>query len=102
MQFRPADLREPFGGGIGGRSQPGHPALSRADLDPDEAARRLQAVPMLKGKNRFTEGGVAHHLELDLASGRSRVFASGLRNPNGMAIEPETKTLWTVSVAVSA
>ncbi|MGD9922758.1 MAG: sorbosone dehydrogenase family protein [Pseudorhodoplanes sp.] len=33
--------------------------------------------------------------ELDLASGKSRVFASGLRNANGMAIEPTTGTLWT-------
>jgi glucose/arabinose dehydrogenase len=35
-------------------------------------------------------------LEIDLASGQSRVFASGLRNPNGMAWQPETGVLWTV------
>ncbi|MGK9234196.1 sorbosone dehydrogenase family protein [Inquilinus limosus] len=35
-------------------------------------------------------------LEIDLATGQSRVFASGLRNPNGMAWEPETGALWTV------
>ena len=35
-------------------------------------------------------------LELDLASGRSRIFASGLRNANGMAFEPTTGALWTV------
>jgi glucose/arabinose dehydrogenase len=35
-------------------------------------------------------------LELDLASGKSRVYASGLRNANGMAIEPSTGVLWTV------
>ncbi len=34
-------------------------------------------------------------LEVDLATGRSRVFASGLRNPNGMDWEPRTGTLWT-------
>jgi len=34
--------------------------------------------------------------ELDLATGTARVFASGLRNPVGMAIEPSTRTLWTV------
>ena len=33
--------------------------------------------------------------ELDLASGKSRVFAAGLRNANGMAIEPTTGALWT-------
>jgi glucose/arabinose dehydrogenase len=42
------------------------------------------------------EEGRATILELDLASGRSRIFASGLRNANGMAIEPTTKALWTV------
>src|SRR3569833_1681979 len=34
-------------------------------------------------------------LEIDLASGRSRVFASGLRNPNGLGWEPRTGMLWT-------
>lgn len=35
-------------------------------------------------------------LEVDLASGAKRVFASGLRNPNGMGWEQTTNTLWTV------
>lgn len=35
-------------------------------------------------------------LEIDLASGDKRVFASGLRNPNGMAWHPLTGQLWTV------
>ena len=35
-------------------------------------------------------------LEIDLASGQSRVFASGLRNPNGMGWQPQTGALWTV------
>lgn len=35
-------------------------------------------------------------LEIDIATGRSRVFASGLRNPNGMGWEPQTGALWTV------
>ena len=35
-------------------------------------------------------------LQLDLATGQSRIFASGLRNANGMAIEPTTGALWTV------
>ncbi len=35
-------------------------------------------------------------LEIDLKSGSSRVFASGLRNPNGMGWEPSTGALWTV------
>jgi glucose/arabinose dehydrogenase len=35
-------------------------------------------------------------LEVDAKSGRSRVFASGLRNPVGMDWEPRTGALWTV------
>ena len=34
--------------------------------------------------------------EIDLKSGAHRVFASGLRNPNGMAWVPGTGNLWTV------
>ena len=42
------------------------------------------------------EEGRAAILEIDLASGASRIFASGLRNPNGMGWEPQTHALWTV------
>src|SRR6516225_4490602 len=35
-------------------------------------------------------------LEIDRATGSRRLFASGLRNPNGMDWEPETGILWTV------
>ena len=35
-------------------------------------------------------------LEVDLATGKSRLFASGLRNPNGLAWNPTTGALWTV------
>ena len=35
-------------------------------------------------------------LEIDLATGQSRVFASGLRNPNGLGWEPDSGELWTV------
>ncbi|WP_420963655.1 PQQ-dependent sugar dehydrogenase [Brucella sp. IR073] len=41
------------------------------------------------------EGRAAIH-ELDIETGKTRIFASGLRNPVGMAWEPATKTLWTV------
>jgi glucose/arabinose dehydrogenase len=34
-------------------------------------------------------------LEIDLANGSSRVFASGIRNPNGMGWNPATGQLWT-------
>jgi glucose/arabinose dehydrogenase len=42
------------------------------------------------------EEGRAAIYELDLASGNSRIFASGLRNAVGMAWEPTTSVLWTV------
>jgi glucose/arabinose dehydrogenase len=42
------------------------------------------------------EEGRAAIYELDLASGSSRIFASGLRNAVGMAWEPNTGVLWTV------
>jgi glucose/arabinose dehydrogenase len=35
-------------------------------------------------------------LEIDPATGKSRIFASGLRNPNGMDWEQQTGALWTV------
>lgn len=35
-------------------------------------------------------------LEVDRATGRSRLFASGLRNPVGMSWQPESGALWTV------
>jgi glucose/arabinose dehydrogenase len=41
------------------------------------------------------EAGRAAIWELDVRTGQHRVFASGLRNPNGMAWEPATGTLWT-------
>jgi glucose/arabinose dehydrogenase len=41
------------------------------------------------------EEGRAAIWEIDRASGGKRLFATGLRNPNGMAWEPETGVLWT-------
>jgi glucose/arabinose dehydrogenase len=35
-------------------------------------------------------------LEIDRATGATRLFATGLRNPNGLAWEPATGALWTV------
>ena len=42
------------------------------------------------------EVGRAAILEVDPATGRARVFASGLRNPNGLAWQPQSGALWTV------
>jgi glucose/arabinose dehydrogenase len=42
------------------------------------------------------EAGRAEIWEVDVRSGQRRTFASGLRNPNGLAWEPRTGELWTV------
>jgi hypothetical protein len=34
--------------------------------------------------------------QVDRATGRHRIFASGLRNPNGLSFEPQSGALWTV------
>ena len=41
------------------------------------------------------EEGRAAIWEVDPATGRHRIFASGLRNPVGLDFEPETGALWT-------
>ena len=43
-----------------------------------------------------SEEGRAAIWEVDLSSGAKRLFATGLRNPNGLGWEPHTKALWTV------
>ena len=42
------------------------------------------------------EEGRAAIWEIDRRTGAKRLFATGLRNPNGMAWEPRTGVLWTV------
>jgi len=49
------------------------------------------------GENGFdVEEGRACIYELDVATNKIRIFASGLRNPVGLAWEPRTGVLWTV------
>jgi glucose/arabinose dehydrogenase len=47
-------------------------------------------------KGMENEEGRAAIWEVDPVRGTSRLFATGLRNPNGMAWEPRSGTLWTV------
>lgn len=42
------------------------------------------------------EEGRAAIWEIDLPTGTKRIYAAGMRNPNGMAWEPVTGKLWTV------
>ncbi|PAY04721.1 L-sorbosone dehydrogenase [Bradyrhizobium sp. UFLA03-84] len=52
--------------------------------------------------SNITENGIeaeknrAAILEVERATGRWRIFASGLRNPNGLTFEPQSHALWTV------
>lgn len=43
-----------------------------------------------------SEEGRAAIWEVDRATGNKRLFATGLRNPNGLGWEPQTQVLWTV------
>jgi len=42
------------------------------------------------------EEGRAAIYEIDVKTGKARIFASGLRNAVGLAVEPNTNELWTV------
>ena len=52
--------------------------------------------------SNITENGIqaeknrAAIWEVDRATGRHRIYADGLRNPNGLSFEPKTNALWTV------
>src|SRR5580700_2556564 len=52
--------------------------------------------------SNITENGIGAEYEraaiweVDRASGAHRIFASGIRNPTGLAWEPETRKLWAV------
>ncbi len=67
------------------------------------ASRDGSRLYVTVGSNsNVAENGIANEvdraaiLEVDPAAGRYRVFASGLRNPNGLAWQPQTGALWTV------
>ncbi len=52
--------------------------------------------------SNITENGIGAELdrasiwEIDRATGAHRIFADGLRNPNGLSWEPQSHTLWAV------
>lgn len=46
-------------------------------------------------KGMAMEEGRAAIWEVDVATGNKRLFATGIRNPNGLAWEPTTGALWT-------
>ncbi len=42
------------------------------------------------------ESGRAAIMEVDISTRQSRLFATGLRNPNGISWQPQSVALWTV------
>lgn len=70
------------------------------DVIADKAGRKLYVTVGSNsniGENGMeNEAGRAAVWEVDLDTGAHRVFASGLRNPVGMAWEPDSGALWTV------
>ena len=80
----------------------GRPDRSSLDQEPD-ASRDGSLLYVGVGSNsNITENGMeaeknrAAIWEVDRATGRWRIFASGLRNPNGLTWEPESGALWAV------
>jgi glucose/arabinose dehydrogenase len=69
-------------------------------LLPSPDGRKLHAgvgsLSNIAEQGMAVEEGRACIYEIDLASGASRIFAAGLRNPVGLAWEPQTGVLWTV------
>lgn len=66
----------------------------------DAEGTRLYAT--VGSNSNVGEAGIAAEenraaiLEIDISTGKRNVFASGLRNPNGLAWHPATNELWTV------
>lgn len=72
---------------------------TRSILKSPDGSRLYVGVGSLSNiaeKGMAVEEGRAAIYEVDLATGTSRIFASGLRNPVGLAFEPTTGALWTV------
>ena len=105
-----AILRFPYKEGQTSISEPG---VKVADLPAGEInhhwTKNILASPdgrflyaTVGSNSNVAENGIENEerraaiLQVDLSNGKSRVFASGLRNPVGMGWEPKTGALWTV------
>ena len=100
-------LAFPYAEGAGRISAPGRKLVDfkpgghwTRSLLPSPDGRKLYAgvgsLSNIGDHGMQAEEGRAAIYELDVASGASRIFASGLRNPVGLAWEPTTGALWTV------
>ncbi len=76
------------------RAGAGVPSPNRITLLRDTNGDGVAETRTVFLQGLFSPFGMAN--EVDRASGTKRLFASGLRNPNGMDWEPQTGVLWTV------
>jgi glucose/arabinose dehydrogenase len=67
-----------------------------ASLDGSKLYATVGSNSNIAEKGMDIEEGRAAIWEVDRATGAKRLFATGLRNPNGLAWEPQSKALWTV------
>lgn len=67
-----------------------------ANADGSKLYVTIGSVSNIAEKGLDAEEGRAAIWEVDPKTGSHRVYAYGLRNPNGLAWEPATKELWTV------
>jgi glucose/arabinose dehydrogenase len=67
-----------------------------ASLDGSKLYATVGSNSNIAENGMAAEEGRAAIWEVDRATGAKRLFATGLRNPNGLAWEPQTKALWTV------
>ena len=96
-----------------GQTRSPHPATSSDDLPGGPIdhhwTKSLTASPDgtklyagVGSNSNITENGIEAEMdraaiwEIDRASGAHRLFATGLRNPNGLQFEPQTHALWAV------
>jgi glucose/arabinose dehydrogenase len=105
-----AILRFPYQRGDTRITVPGHPLLDlpggainhhwTKNIIANDAGTHLYAT--VGSNSNVAENGLEQETdratiwEIDLPGGAHRVFATGLRNPNGLAWEPATGALWTV------
>ncbi len=67
-----------------------------ADADGTRLYVAIGSATNIAEKGLDVEKGRARIIEIDLATGKKRNFAVGLRNPVGLAWEPNSDALWTV------
>jgi hypothetical protein len=105
-----AVLRYPYSAGATHIAAPGQPVADlpggpinhhwTKNILPSADGRKLYAT--VGSNSNVAENGLAQEegraaiWEIDLQQHSKRLFATGLRNPNGLAWEPTTGALWTV------